>query len=155
MDKAAAVFHGQLLHLLPGLRLEAVFLQVLLRHGEHVRVDLVQQARHRALQLRQGDKLLLAGVPPGDAALSLLDVLRADLHPQRHAPHLILGKLPARGLVAVVQLHPHLERLGRLQDAALVHGNGQHHHLDGGHPGGQDQTVVVAVGHDDAADEPG
>ena len=34
-------------------------------------------------------------------------------------------------------------------------GDGQHHHLDGSHLGGQHQAVVVAVGHDNAADEPG
>ena len=34
-------------------------------------------------------------------------------------------------------------------------GNGNHHHLDGGHGGRQHQTVVVGVGHDEAADQAG
>ena len=33
--------------------------------------------------------------------------------------------------------------------------HGDDHRLDGSHPGGQDQAVVVSVGHDDAADHPG
>ena len=44
---------------------------------------------------------------------------------------------------------------GGLQHALLVLGHGDDHDLDGGDAGGQDQAVVVAVGHDDAADHPG
>ena len=125
-------------------------------------MDVLQQLLHGALQLRQGDEGLFTGVAAGDAALTLLHVLGADLHTQGHALHLILGELPAGGLVAVV--HADADACGAqavaqggggLQHALLVLGDGDHHHLGGSDHRGQHQTVVVAVGHNDGADEPG
>ena len=47
------------------------------------------------------------------------------------------------------------QRGRRLQHAGLVGRHGDHHRLGGGDPGRQHQAVVVAMGHDDAADHPG
>ena len=90
-------------------------------------MHVLQQLLHGALQLRQGDEGLFTGVAAGDAALTLLHVLGADLHTQGHALHLILGELPA----------------------------GDHLHLGGSDHRGQHQAVVVAVGHNDGADQAG
>ena len=125
-------------------------------------MDILQQLLHGALQLRQGYKGLFAGIAAGDAALALLHVLGADLYAQGHALHLVLGEFPAGGLVAVVHAdadtggsQPVAQGRGGLQHALLVLGDGDHHHLGGGDDGGQHQTVVVAVGHDDGADQAG
>ena len=122
----------------------------------------VQQLLHGALQLRQGDEGLFAGVAAGDAALALLHVLGADLHTQGHALHLVLSELPAGGLVAVVHADADARGAetvaqggGGLQHALLVLGDGDHHHLGGSDHRGQHQTVVVAVGHNDGADQAG
>ena len=56
-----------------------------------------QQLLHGGLQVGQRHEGLFAGVAAGDAALLLLHVLGADLHPQGHALHLVLGELPAGG----------------------------------------------------------
>ena len=50
-------------------------------------------------QLVQRDKGLFPVVAAHQHALVLLDVLRADLQAQRNALHLVLGKLPAGGVV--------------------------------------------------------
>ncbi len=52
-------------------------------------------------------------------------------------------------------LQPLQQGGGGLQDALLVLGYRDDHHLRRGDPGRQDQAIVVAVGHDDAADHPG
>ena len=122
----------------------------------------VQELPDGLLQPVQGRAHLLAGVPAGNDALALLHVLGADLHPEGHALHLILGELPAGGVVGIVHpgadarlLQPVPEGRGGVQHAGLVRRHGDDHRLDGSHPGGQDQAVVVSVGHDDAADHPG
>ena len=83
-----------------------VVLQVLLGPLVQAVVDGVQQLLDAGLQLVQADEDLLAGVTAADAALVLLHVLGADLHTQGHALHLVLGGLPAHGLVAVIHLGP-------------------------------------------------
>ena len=62
---------------------------------------------------------------------------------------------------AGIQLHAHglgeggAELLGLFQHALLMLGNGNDGQLDGSHAGRDDETVVVAVGHDDGADGAG
>ena len=125
-------------------------------------MDLHQQALHLALQLLQRHKVLLTGVTAGNDALPLLHILGANLHTQGHALHLVLRILPAVGLVGVVGLDPQAQSLNALlqtvsgiQHALLVLGDGNHNHLNGGDGGGQNQSVVVAVGHDHRADQAG
>ena len=67
-------------------------------------MDGVQQLPDFVLQLAERDEDLFTAVPAGDDALVLLDILGADLHPEGHAFHLVLGGLPAHGLLGVV--HP-------------------------------------------------
>ena len=125
-------------------------------------MDVLQQTLDGVLQTGQRYEGLLAGIAAGHAALLLLHVLGADLHTQRHALHLILGKLPACGLLAVVHGDTEtgggqtiLQRSGGVQHAGLMLSDGDHHHLRGGDDRRQHQTVVVAVGHDDRADQAG
>ena len=107
------------------------------------------------------EKIRVTGVAAHQHALVLLQILGADLQAQRHALHFPLGELPAGGVVAVIQLHAGvladlLGQLGSLLgDAGLVGGDGHHNHLDGGDGRGQDQAVVVAVGHDDGTHQTG
>ena len=81
------------------------------------------------LQGVQADEDFLAVVPADQDALVLLDVLRADLHAQGHALHLVLGSLPAHGLVGVIDLGADAgglqavqQGVGGVQNAVLVHG---------------------------------
>ena len=122
-----------------------VVLQILFSPLEQSVVDRVQQLLNLGFQLCQGDEDLLAGVPAADAALALLHVLGPDLHTQGDAFHLVLGGLPAHGLVAVVHLGPDARRFqavqqggGGVQHALLVLGHGDDDGLDGGDAGGQD-----------------
>ena len=121
-----------------------------------------QQALHLAFQPVQSDKALFTGITAGQAALSLFQIAGTDLHTDRHAFHFILGELPTGRVVGIVQLHPQagslqtgLDLSGCFQHAGLVGRHGDHYHLNGGDGGRQHQTVVIAVGHDDRADEPG
>ena len=139
-----------------------MLVQVLLGPLVHAVVHQLQLLGHRGLQLFQLDHGLLAVVPAHQHALTVFQIPGAALYPQGHALHLVLGALPAHGVVGVVHLHPIAgshqpipDGGSALQNALLVLGDGQHHHLNGGHLGRQHQAVVVAVGHDDAADEPG
>ena len=71
-----------------------------------------------SLQLVQRHHRLLPVVPPDKNALVLLHVLGADLQPQGHAFHLILGEFPAGGVVRVVQLYT--EDVYKRQAFALI-----------------------------------
>ena len=52
-------------------------------------------------QLNNG---LFAGVAANQYALTLSDIARTNLQTKRNALHLVLGKLPTRGIVAQVDL---------------------------------------------------
>ena len=95
--------------------------------------------------------------------LRLLDVLRADLEPQRHAAHLPLVELPAGRLrIAIVEHHADAgarrarrESPGRRQHGLLpvATRNRDDHDLLRRDLRRQDEAAVVAVRHDDAADQ--
>ena len=104
-------------------------------------------------------KLLFAGIAADQHALAVLDIAGADFQANRHALHFPLGKLPAGLLVGIVQLHAGIltdfgsQFAAFVQYAGFVGGNGNDDHLHRGNGRGQDQTVVIAVGHDDSADQ--
>ena len=114
-----------------------------------------------------GVERLLAGVAPDEHRLRLLDVARADLEPERHAPQLPLVELPAGRLVGPVDLDADAgaERASsaptrpRRDTASLVlrlrARDRDDHHLDRRDPRRQDQAGVVAVDHDERADHAG
>ena len=157
----AGVCLGQLLHLVHGGGSPGALLAV----GKSTLVQVLAQGLQlcgdRSLQLVQRDEDFFAGIAAHQHALVLFQILGADLQTQRHALHLPLGELPARGIVAVVQLHAGIlaDLLGQLGsllgNAGLVGCDGHYDHLNGGHCRGQDQAVVVAVGHDDSAHQTG
>ena len=139
-----------------------VLVQVLLGALVHALLHQLQLLRHGCFQLLQLDHGLFAVVAAHQDTLIVLQISGTALHPQRHALHLILGTLPAHGVVGVIQLHPEtgvyqplLELGSCFQNAGLMLGNGQDNHLDGGDLRGQNQAVVVAVGHDHRTDHPG
>ncbi|MPM40584.1 hypothetical protein SDC9_87228 [bioreactor metagenome] len=161
LGKAALGLHEGL-DLLQASGGKGVFLQIALGSGVQTVVDVVQRLGNGGLQPLQRDKLLDAVVPPDQNALTLLHVLGADLHPKGNALHLIFGEFPAGRLVGKVALRPiaragqpGADALGGVDDAGLVLGDGNHHHLHRGDAGRHNQAAVVPVGHDNAADDAG
>ena len=125
-------------------------------------VNGVQHPGHGVLNAIQRDEGLLAVVPAHQYALVLLYVLGAQFQPEGHALHLVLGKLPAGGIVRSVHLYPEPGRsqpvrhcLVGLNHAFFMLGYGDNDDLDGGDAGGQHQAAVVPVGHNNAADHAG
>ena len=167
LDKAVALFFQRLGDLVHGLADIGLVLPVFQRLLEHsLRDHVLQQVGHGVTQRRivlvQGNGLLFAVKASSNHALSGLDILRADLDTNRNALHLVLRKLPSRRVVGVVQLDPDalgsqcLVQLVRLvQNAFLVLCDGDDHSLYGSHCRRQNQTAVIAVCHDDSADQTG
>ena len=150
----------QLLGLLKRVRLEDVAVEVGLGLVEQALLHIVQQLGDARLELIERDDNLLAVVAADGDALALFHVLGADLDAQRHALHLPVGKLPAGAVVAEVALAADArgletadELLGLLGDAGLVRRDGQHDDLDRRDFGRQHKAAVVAVGHDETADD--
>ena len=120
----------------------------------------IQKRLCRILQAVQRDEALLAVVAADKHALVLLDILRAQLQTQRNALHLIFRKFPAGALLGLVDLHTQTGGLqaggnlpGLVQHALLVHGNGDYNDLNRRDLRRKDKPAVVAVGHNDAADQ--
>ena len=139
-----------------------MLLQILLCLFVHALLHQLQLGFHGLFQLFQLDDGLLAVVPAHQNALAVFQISRAALHPQRHALHLVFGALPAHGVVGIVHLHPEsgvhqtlFQLRRRFQNAGLVLSDGQNDDLNGGDLGGQNQSVIIAVGHDHRADHPG
>ena len=158
----AAVLLLKLLGLLQGIGGVDVLLQVLLGLVVHLLLHQFKLLGGLGLHVLELDGDLLAVGAAHQDALAVLQISRAALHPQGHALHLILGALPAHGVVGLVGLHPEaglleplLQRRRALEDAGLVLGDGQDDDLDGSDLGREHQAVVVAVGHDNRADHPG
>src|SRR6185295_2637164 len=132
----------------------------------------VQQALDRAVGAVQAELLLLAGVAPLDRDLVRLQVAEPEVEPQRDPPQLAVGELvPRPQVVTVVYLdadrratpRPAGDRAAQLVDGALdrahllvgLAGDRHDHHLYGRDRRGKAQAAVVAVGHDQPADEAG
>ena len=150
------------LHLLERLRRVGVLLAVAERLVEQRLLDVVQQRLDSAGKVLELHDRLFAGVAAHEHALALLDVARADLEAQRHALHLVLGELPAGAVLGQVDLRADARGLDRLEQllglfghARLVARHWDDHQLDGRDARRQDEALVVAVGHDDRADQAG
>ena len=157
----AAVFLLQLLGLGQRVRGIGVLVEVALGLVEQALLHGLEQLGDARLELVERDGDLLAVVAADGDAVAGLDVLRADLDAQRHALHLPVGKLPAGAVVAEIALRAQAgglqardELLGLLGHAGLVRCDGQHDHLDRRDVRRQDEAAVIAVGHDQAADDP-
>ena len=107
-------------------------------------------------------KALLTVVTCYYYALVLLDILGAYLNSQRNALHLVLSKLPAGRVVAVIDLYSdaccledicHLVSL--VENALLELLDRNDNCLNGCYCGRKNKSVVVAVGHDNCADKTG
>ena len=105
---------------------------------------------------------LLEGIASHYGHHAVLNIPGAYLNTGGNALHLPLVELPARALLAVVQLYAktrclylviQLSRL--LQNALFVHGDGQYDYLNGGYFGRQLEAAVIAVNHYHTADHAG
>ena len=126
----------------------------------HILLHLCQGLLHFICQVVQSNRYLLVGIAAHQNGLSCLNILRADLHTQRNALHLAVRELVARSAVGIIYLHTeggqsllHILRSGK--DAFLLHLNRNDHHLGGRHIRRKNQSVVIAVHHDDGADHAG
>ena len=131
-----------------------------LRAGVHIILHLLQHLPCYLRQLSESYNSLLTGVAAYQNALTGLDILRSDLNTQRDSAHLLLAELPARALVGIIYLYLEAcllqlaaQLLGLLQNAFLVLGDRDDHDLRGRDAGRQYQAAVVAVYHDDCADD--
>ena len=92
-------------------------------------------------------------------AFSVFYIPRTKLDSHGYALHLVLRKLPARRIVAVVQRNPHgrfklrFQLQCRFHNAALMRGNGYNNRLYRRNSWRQSQPVIVAVRHDNSADK--
>ena len=158
----AAVFLLQLLCLLQGVGRVDMVVHIFLRLVVKALLHIVQQLGEPGGDVRQGDGDLLAVVAADGHADAVFDILGAKLHAERHTLHLVLSALPAQAVVAEIDLGADScgldllkQSLRSLGDAGLMLGHGHHNHLDGRDAGRQNKAVIVAVGHDDTADNAG
>lgn len=100
-----------------------------------------------------------AVIAPYRHAYAVFNVARADLDAERNALHLVLRAFPAEAVVAEVDLCAdacRLERVVKLGclfgDAFFMLSNGNDYDLYRSDARRKNETVVVAVGHDYAAD---
>ena len=107
-------------------------------------------------------KALLTVVTCYYYALVLLDILGAYLNSERNTLHLVLSKLPAGRVVAVIDLYSdaccledicHLVSL--VENALLELLDRNDNCLNGCYCGRKNKSVVVAVGHNNCADKTG
>ena len=134
------------------------------RGREQIGLHPLHLLEHAGREAFHRDRLLLAAGPAGEHHGARRHVARADLEPQRHAAALPLVVLGA-GLhpVAAVEVDPDafggqvaLDRVGRVEHAgALVVGpvDRDDHDLVLRQPRRADQALVVAVRHDEGADQ--
>ena len=122
-------------------------------------LHIVQNLGEALLQFFQRHGNLFAVIPSDANAASVFQILGAQLYTKRNALHLILGTLPAQRVVAVINLCPEtgsldsaVKRLRCFQNAFLMLGYGNDNHLNRGNFRRKHQSGIVAVGHDDSAD---
>ena len=114
------------------------------------------------VRVAESDGALLVRVAAGKDADAVLDVAGTDLDAQRRAFHLPFVELPADGLVSFIHFHADArltERVGEfsclLDDALFMLRDGDDHRLHGRDAGREFEPALVAVRHDERADETG
>ena len=134
---------------------------VLSRAVVHILMNGDQQLFDIFGQFAERHERLFTGVAAHNDALVFLDILGTDLNADRYAAHFVLGKLPAGGMVGIVEFDAELgckllfEFVSLFEHAGLVMGDRDDHYLDGRDLRRQYQAVVVAVYHDQRADHTG
>src|SRR5438094_1297096 len=160
-DEAGTSFH-HLLELFVGRDPLSVLVAERAGTIEQGPLHVVEQLLDTSRQSVHGEALFLAGVAAGDEHSRLLDVLRTDFDAQRHASKLPFREFPSGTFVALIERHAdagrpqlllNLLRFGQHRFAPVVAADGHDDDLVWRHARRQDQTAVVAVRHDDAADE--
>ncbi len=139
-----------------------MLVEVFLGLVEQTLLHCVEQLGNLFRKFRERNGDLLAVIAPYGHTHAVFNIARADLNAQRNALHLILCALPAEAVVTEVYLDADARRpesgvqlVGLLGDTRLVLRNGDDDDLHGRDARRQDQTVIVAVGHDDTADDAG
>ena len=157
LDEAAFVL-VDLLEFLERFCDVSLFGEVLFRAGDELVVNLPEHCRDFFLDVVERHDLLFSCDAGDEDATIVFDVARADLKTDGHALHLVLAELPARRLIAVVEfdaerLCEFIADLARFfQHALFVLCDGDDHDLDRSDLRREDESVVVAVRHDDRAD---
>ena len=112
--------------------------------------------------LAERDLALLAGVAADQGHLAGGEVARADVDPHRHAFQLpVDGAAAEAGVDVGVDLDPgagggdRVAQLARRGERPVLVADDDDRHLDRGDPRRQAQPALVAVSHDQAADQPG
>ena len=161
LDKAAVLLL-KFLRFFERMRFVGVLVEVLLCFLVQTVLNIIEQAGQTIGKLIELDGDLFAVVAADCHAYAVFNVTRANLNAERNAFHLILRALPAKAVVAGVDLRAEagsldgLIKLGRLfNDALLVLRDRDDDDLNRRNARGQDKTAVIAVGHNDAADDTG
>ena len=101
-------------------------------------------------------------IPAHQHGLVLLYILWSYLHAEGYAAHLTVSKLPARTLVRIIHLYGKsclgktlLQLVCLIQHALLLLLHRNNHNLDRSDSRRKHQAVVIAVHHDDGADDTG
>ncbi len=130
--------------------------------AEHRLVNVLEKTRRLRRHIADRGLDLLPRVAADEDAGSLLHILRADLHTDREAAHLLIRKLVARRAVGVIKLHADLRLLkrlgnaaGRFEHALRLLADRNHDDLRRRHLRRKNEPVVVTVDHDDRTDHPG
>ena len=141
------------------MRFENVLVEVLLGLVEKTPLHGVEQLGDLCGQLGKRNGDFFAVIASYCHAYAVFNIARTDLDTEGNTLHLVLCALPAKAVVAEVDLRTdacRLERIvklgGLFGDAFLMLSNGNDYDLYGSDARRKNETVVVAVGHDYAAD---
>lgn len=134
------------------------------RLGAQIQIllNVVEQRSNRSLRAFQGSFRLLMRIAAGKKKFPRLQIARAELDPHGNALHLPLVELPAGGIVRIVERNAHarfgkptFQGAARFEHAGLFGSDGHDDRLHGRDDGRQHEAALIAVRHDDAADEAG
>ena len=127
---------------------------------QHFFLHQLQNFSRLCFDLVQRNFYLFSRIPAADDTLARLNIFRSDLHTNRYTAHLLLGKLPARALIAVVHLYPEraqpvLQFICFIQYAFLLLLDRNNHNLCRRNLRRQHQPGIVSVHHDHRTDQAG
>ena len=139
-----------------------MLVEVLLGSVVHILLHSGKDLSNCLGQIRDIAADLLAGIAADDNALALCDIPGSDLDAKRNSSHLLLREFEAGALVGLVDFYAeaalcqHLtDFLGLLENAGFPLLDRNDHDLCGRDLGRKHETGVVAVYHDERADDSG
>ena len=124
-------------------------------------MNALESCFNRLLDSVEGNEGLCTAYSRNENAGVVFDVARTDLDTERNALHLVLRILPSGGVITVVNLYAEFcgklvaQSVSGVKNAFLVLCNGTDDDLCGSDRGGENESVIVAVSHNDRADHTG